>query len=58
MIAGSTDDAYQYQSWVSSTSLPVLEYVTRRELKKSDTAPERAIEMARTLLNSMFKFLS
>jgi UDP-2-acetamido-2-deoxy-ribo-hexuluronate aminotransferase len=48
LIAGSHDAACQ--CWVSSSSLPVLEYVTRRELKKSGTSPERAIERVRTLL--------
>jgi UDP-2-acetamido-2-deoxy-ribo-hexuluronate aminotransferase len=48
LIAGSHDPAYQ--CWVSSSSLSVLEGVTRRELKKSGASPERAIERVRTLL--------
>ena len=51
LIAGS--HAAACQCCVSSSSLPVLEYVTRRELKKSGTSPEHAIERARSLVNDL-----
>jgi len=51
LIAG--DPAADHQCWVSSTSLPVLEYITRRELKKSGAAPELAIEKARALVSDL-----
>ncbi|TXH62394.1 MAG: aminotransferase [Thiothrix sp.] len=39
-----------YHTWVSSSSLSTLEYVTRRELKKSGMVGEAASQATRTLL--------
>lgn len=39
-----------YQCWLSSSSLSVLEYITRRELKKSGLQPSDAIRATRDLI--------
>ena len=48
LLAGAHADAYL--CWVSSSSLSVLEYVTRRELKKSGMPPAEATQASRALL--------
>lgn len=52
VIAGLLADAQSgtYQCWVSSSSLPVLEYITRKELEKAGMSPSDAIHATRALI--------
>ena len=52
LIANVTPNAAPntYHCWFSSSSLPVLEYITRKELKKSGLQPTDAIRATRDLI--------
>ncbi len=48
LIANATPSTYQ--CWLSTTSLPVLEYITYKELKKSGMQPPDAAQATRALM--------
>ena len=48
LIANATPSTYQ--CWLSTTSLPVLEYIAYKELKKSGMPPPNAAQVTRALI--------
>lgn len=56
-IAGLLADVHAntYQCWVSSSSLSVLEYVARKELKKAGMSPSDATHATRALLDELIR---
>ena len=53
LLAGA--NANTYQCWVSSSSLSVLEYVARKELKRAGMQPSDAIQATRALLVELMR---